>query len=384
MYRLKLVILIALVVLMAVPAGTAFAQEAVLISAQEALEGTGTAVIWDDQSSSDAITYSMTGVTAPAAGTSYEGWVVSDDGSVKLSTGVMAVEDDGSVSHTFDSNSAGYTGRDLIALGDKVLITVEPIPDANPGPSGIVAFADQIPAGGMLHIRHLLVLWPQPADTEDGIIPNLIANLNGAILHGNLSKGSGTLDLIRLHAHHVINAIEGEGGPNYDSSFGDPAGDGVGVLAHAADAIVHADLAIGAAPDDAEIVAHAELLKVNAQNAWDWAAAARDQALNALTASENIARILIGPGGNTVISFLEAALSGIATTGEGGAEQAYVEAQLMATYTLEPGKATTAGPPSPGDTAVPMLAQIALIASVALLAMGGVLVLNARRSRARP
>ena len=273
MSRSSLIIVMALVLLIAVPAGTVVAQVPVQISA-DVLEGEGTAVIWDDAALSDAITFTMTGVTAPAAGTAYEGWLVSDDGTVKLSTGIITVEADGSGDSTFDSSSEGNTGQNLIHNYDKALITVEPVPDADPGPSGAVAFSAQIPAGAMAHIRHLLTNWPP--GTTAGILTNLQTNLEGAILHTNLAKNADTLDLKRLHTHHVINAIEGEGGDNYDISFGDPAGDGIGVLAHAA-LRLHAGLAEAAAVDDATIALHAALVEAYGANAELWAGLARDQ-----------------------------------------------------------------------------------------------------------
>ena len=69
---------------------------------------------------------------------------------------------------------------------------------------------------------------------------------------------------------------------------------------------------------------------------------------------------------------------------EGGADQAYVEAQLMATYTLEPGAPAPSEPvlPEVGDSLVPLLAQIALVASLVLLVGGGVLIFRGSRSRA--
>ena len=58
----------------------------------------------------------------------------------------------------------------------------------------------------------------------------------------------------------------------------------------------------------------------------------------------------------------------------------------MATYVLE--ERPTGGPdivvpPSVGDAAVPMLAQIALITSLAFLGAGGLLFIRSRRSRVR-
>ena len=63
MSRSKFILVLALLFLLAVSA-TLLAQTPGLISAQSP-EGTGTAVVFDDQGLSDGIVFTMTGVTAP-------------------------------------------------------------------------------------------------------------------------------------------------------------------------------------------------------------------------------------------------------------------------------------------------------------------------------
>jgi len=225
--------------------------------------GDGSALIWDNQALSDSISYSFTELTSPGSDWTYEGWLISDDGSTKLSTGVMTLKSDGSISHMYTSP----TGENLVHRYDQVVITVEPVPDTDPTPSGIVAGSHKIPAGAIAHIRHLLTNWPGGADK--GILTNLKGQLDVAILHANLAAASTTLDKVVQHLHHVINIIEGADGGNHDASFGDP-GDGIGVLAHAADR-KHAGFAAGAAADDAVVNSHAQLVDVYGKNASDWA-----------------------------------------------------------------------------------------------------------------
>ena len=298
---------------------------------------------------------------SPPAGTAYEGWLVSDDGSVILSTGTMTVAADGTVLHLFDSTSEGYSGENLIHSYDKLAITLEPVPDPDPEPSGAAVFSHVTPSGGMAHIRHLLTSWPP--GTPKGILTNLKEQLEVAILHATLAKSSTTLDDVRLHVHHVINIIEGEDDPNYDASFGDP-GDRIGILNHAQDR-KHALFAAGAAPADPVITTHALNVDITGRNAEERAIQARDSALDALVETDiDLARLLLGP----VIGLLGLARHGVdsdgdgvieSIVGEGGAEQAYVEAQLMATYSvtvvelpsLPPAEALGAAPiPIPGMT----------------------------------
>ena len=387
MSRFKFLTLLAVILLMTLPAG--------LARAQEEVAPIRIAVIWDNVALSDAITYTLAEMDPPAAGTAIEGWLISDDGSVKLSTGLMSVEEDGTIDHTYTSPEF----HNLIELYDKVVITVEPVPDDDPGPSDVILLSHAIPAGGMVHIRHMLVLWPQPTDSTNGIISNLQAQLDAAILHADLALGSDTLDLVRLHTHHVINIIEGEGGANFDGSFGNP-GDGWGVVPHAQNAQVHPDLAIAGAPVDEVIAEHAALVKIDSKNSEDWAGQARDVAVDKALpeASIALAKVWVQEAKGLLVaarSGLDADLSGTIDNiaGEGGADQAYVEAQLMATYTLEPGP-PIAGPsvlapgfgpglglPIVGDTSIPLFAQIALIAGLVSLVAGGAVVIRVRRSR---
>ncbi len=367
MSRHKILILIALVLFMTVPSGLARAQGVpTLISA--GVSGSGTAIRVDGLAPSDTVIFSLAGVTFPADNTVYEGWLVSDDGNTKLSTGILTVTADGSLSHTFTSP----TGENFIAKYSKVVITIEPVPDSDPGPSDDVAFVHQIPASGMDHIRHLLTEWPSGADA--GILTNLQNQIQAAIVHAALAKNSSTVDDVKLHIHHVINIIEGEDGDNFDGSFGNP-GDGVGVLAHAQDR-KHASFASNAAPGDAVIAEHSKLAETHGENAESWSILARDQALSILDLDSLVAgQTLAGAVG----AILQDARDGIDATGQGGADQAYVEAQLMATYTLpSPG-----GPALPvtGDSAVPILAQITLAVALMLLLAGGLLVVRSRRSR---
>ena len=364
MSRYKILIVIALVLFMTVASGSAQAAD---------VSGSGTAVIVDGLAPSDTVIFSLTGVTFPAENTVYEGWLVSDDGSAKLSTGILTVTADGSLNHTFSSP----TGENFIANYDKAVITVEPVPDSDPGPSDDVAFIDQIPASGMLHIRHLLTEW---TDAPNGILTSLREQIQVAVDHANLAKNSSTLDDLKTHIHHVINLIEGEGGDNFEGSFGNP-GDGIGVLAHAQNR-KHASFASNAAPGDLVIAEHSKLVETHGENAESWSILARDRAFDALDLDGLVGAQIVA---SEIGAILQDARDGIDAIGEGGADEAYVEAQLMATYTL-PGSTTAEGPADPvlpvtGDSTVPILAQITLAVALMLLLAGGFLLVRNRRSR---
>jgi hypothetical protein len=327
----------------------------------------------------------------------YVGWLISSDSTLKLNTGgAIEVPSTGSVNHSYTSPD----GDDLIALYNKVAITLELEANADAAsPAGEVVYAHVVPIAAMTHIRHLVSSWPPVV--ENGILTDLKVQLDVAVLHATLAKNATDLVGIRQHLEHVINAIEGPNGPNYGDLDGDGLtqdfGDGIGVLKHAEDR-QHGPFAAGAAAGDDIIVDGAGFVDIDGANAAAWATEARDQALELMDqTSLTLAKVFLGPGANTVISRLEAARDGFDTggdgtiesvAGEGGAAQAYVEAQLMATYTLRPGglgAPVSVGPniglPSVGDSSVPGLAQGALIASLVLLGTGG-LILVRRRSTA--
>ena len=384
MSRLRLIALSALMLLAMLPAGPALAQVPTLISVSE---GAGTAVIWDNMALSDAITYTMTGVPPPGPGREYVGWLVSDDGSVKLNTGAMAVAADGSISHIFDSGNKRYTGENLIFNYDRVVITDEQAGDDPDEPAGPPVFSHQIPPGAIAHIRHLLADWPPGSGV--GILTNLKLQLNVALTHANLASApANTLAQIKQHLEHVVNAIEGPNGANYGDLDGNGAtqdfGDGIGALVHASDK-KHAGFAPSAALADEVVNAHALLVEIDAANAATWAALAVGDAITGISQTNiDVAKIFVA----RVTGLMEDTLGGVdadasgtidSVVGEGAADLAYVEAQFMATYTLQAGAAPAT--PGTGDASVTLLAAIALILGAVLLGAGGLLVVSGRRSR---
>ena len=342
----KLLIIFGLVLLMTVP--VSFAQ------AQDAYEGSGTAVISDSSALSDKVSYSLAGVTRLAPGQAYEGWLVNTDTGALQSTGIMPVDGNNAIGHSWISPE----GDNLIADYNSVVISVEAVPDSDPdSPSGLTPFSDSVSSTAMTHIRHLLVGWPEGESA--GILTNLNTQLDVAIQHVNLARGSDTIEDVHLHTQHVINVIAGDGAP----------GDDVGVIAHAQDRD-HAELA------GASVAAEAANVEIAGANAESWALEAKAGAEDVLgNDSITIAKALL----NTVVAGrLDAARNGISATAQGGAEQAYVSAQKMSTYTLSSSVAVVATP-SVGDSSVPVFAQMLLAGALSLLVAGSFLFFRSRR-----
>ena len=330
-------------------------------------EGTGTAVVFDDAAMSDGVQVSMRDVSPPAEGGQYVAWLVNDATDAFMNIGVLDVvlkadpstgEEFTEVNATFDSSSDSYTGENLLATYSGWIITVEAAGSNPSSPSSRGVRSHVIDPGVMGHIRHLVISFPPGAD--NGILTDLKEQLDIAIMYANMAKEAEDLDGLKLYAKQVINVVEGEDGPNFDSSLSNP-GDGNGVLAHAQNR-AHAGFAAGAA-DDEVLSERAATLEAAGTNAENWASGARDSVLRALDQTDMaVAVTIIGPGGDSVISLLEAARYGfdsnvdgmIAAGGnEGGAEQAYREAQLMASLSANVGALPDLPTPTPTPTATP-------------------------------
>ena len=142
--------------LLALPVGTGLAQS----------EFEGAAVVYDDAASSDAIAYTMKNVPAPSSGTDLVGWLLSDDGAIKLSTGPMEWSD-GTVSHTFDSDSPRYTGENLVGAYSLLVITEETAGADPDAPAGPPVYHYQQPAAALAQIRNLLADWPEESGSRN-------------------------------------------------------------------------------------------------------------------------------------------------------------------------------------------------------------------------
>ncbi|MCE2462646.1 MAG: anti-sigma factor, partial [Dehalococcoidia bacterium] len=126
--------------------------------------GSGTVTIMDSDESgssgnmSDKATISIMNVSSLPEGQAYEGWFVSDSGERKESTGILNADSDGMISHTFMLMSdAEPTGENLFADFNTFVVTIEPVPDDDPGPSHEIALAYTFPAGTIAQIRNLVV-----------------------------------------------------------------------------------------------------------------------------------------------------------------------------------------------------------------------------------
>jgi LPXTG-motif cell wall-anchored protein len=331
----------------------------------------------------------------------YEGWFVNvgPDGPVSppVSAGILVPDANGNINQGFVQSGAN-AGENLLGAFNTFIISVEPIPDPDAGPSADKPYAHTIPAGALAHIRHVVYSWMgNPVytsgfyagqDLPKGIVVGLREQTNTALTHANLSVGSGTIGGIKTHACRVINILEGTGGDNFDGSCGNP-GDGFGALNYAVD-MKHAGFAAGAAPDDNVVVRHGKEAVDSANQSTAWAVDARDQALLALGSTDTAAaRLFISNAQESLRKALmgfDADGDGVVEriTGEGGAWQAYGASQDMGTFTLTATAVVDEEDPpiklpAAGDSNVPTLALAALMLGALLLVGGGVIFRVSRR-----
>ena len=352
----RLLVLFAAAVMLAVSMGTVLAQEA-----DEEMEGvfSGTAVISnsDDDTLNDSITYELTNVSPLAGGLAYEGWLISDGGKIKMSTGVMEVSEDGSISHTYTSD----TGDDLIATFSVVVITVEPVPDDDPDPSGVLAYSAVIPISIMGHIRTLV--------SGEGLVSDLAMALETGLAPASMARDGFGEDDLATTKQAVQDSL-----------------DNLPAILDAVTAVTdEASRAANRAPDVETMVAHSAGLMEQANGITTRVNNAKTTG-DRLLETDNvdlIDKVLLGPSAGltdsgSLITNLEASLNGSDAVGSTfeGVPGVTRQAQLMATFVLQ------AGPPaytiSVGDEAVPFLAQLALLASAILLVGGGLLVVRGR------
>lgn len=336
----KLLITLGLILLMTTPIAVAHA---------DSYAGSGTAVISDAGAMSDRVTFSMSGVAMLDSGMAFEGWLVNSGSDDKVSTGVMTVLPDGSISHTWTSPDGG----NLLEMYDTAVITVESVPDDDPAPSGMMAFSDSVD-GSIDHIRGLIV-------GEDSTLAMLQSQVGSAMAKIDEAQAADSLDALKAATEEAVGIIN--------------ADDGISALAMAAS---EGAAAAAEASGRADVDSNASAVMASSANVAAWAAAAKEDAA-AVVAADNLdtAKTLL----NIVNGKLMAAADGIEASGMGGASDAYMSAQLMATFTLP--APMDAAAPIVGDNYVPTAMHLMLFAALMLLATGGALMYRERRLGAK-
>ncbi len=333
MYR-KLAVLACACALILVPAVSAFAQEVV-----------GNAVIRDTVTTGDTLVVNLSGVSPAAPGSHYEGWLRSADGSQRLSLGTIGVEGDGSVNFTYTSPRS----ENLIGANTVFEMSVEPDGDADPNPSGTVAYRGQLADAMVPAVRELLFRWPSsrfgtpsgPGLVEDALLLDATAAQLVEAANGGDLGGAKRL------AERLVNTVEGQNGANFGDHNGDGQaegpGDGTGALNFAWGTYWRAKVATAAVPDDTWVAAHAGHVSGSVeQQVVNRLAEIRDQGLqfqgvSDMADAQQRAQSLRDAAARTLNGF-DANGDGVVdpTAGEGGAIQILEHGQLMSAFRVAP------------------------------------------------
>ena len=372
----------------------------------------GAGDIRDDQAPSDKITVSVQELSAAATGHAYEAWLVSDDGATKLSLGMVTPDNNANATLEYVSPD----GTNLIGAFNQLVITNEPSPDSDPAASDDVVASDTIPAGALVHIRHLAAVWSSAPDGT-GLSTGTLSQSQTAAMHAGLAKemaDAGNLAGAKQHAEHIINIIVGSASSEFGDHDGNGTaqnpGDGYGLAVYATGANQHAGLAAASADADTEVTVHGQHVVDTTANVMTWADVLKGQARDILAAADvaaaQTAATAAAATGTQILEGVDANGNGSVQPipGEGGAMIAYEHSQLMAQFNLvfvESGAATPTASPAPstpapttptpatGGTTLPATggasgAPVGLIAGLVVLIAGAAGVFAMRwRARAR-
>ena len=171
--------------------------------------GIGLAFIFHGVAINDGLGYVIDGATVPREGETYEGWLVNSATGERLSTGVMDVNVEGSISHRYLTPD----GASIFELGyDTVEITREPVPDDDLGP-GETLYSYTQPEQLLTHVRHLVSHGVSPEHARahaagdpdrPGDLEVLSDDIAEAIVLTNVAMGARTLDGFRAIVRELL------------------------------------------------------------------------------------------------------------------------------------------------------------------------------------
>ena len=287
------------------------------------LASVGTASIEDDKESGDSVVISLSGInpgTYTASLVSEYGENTLDIGSADVLLAVVhgVTESTGTLDITFNSDSEGYDGADLLAAFNRITIS---------GSDGSIAYVDSLPSAATVEINSSIASGLSLNNELDAAI--------SAAKEAQAASDKATIDEKIALAFANI--------------------DGINAFADAVD--TNAKAAVAAASDESGISASATKVSEMVANVKAWANAASATATNDVLTNSSVAvqKIFI----DSIISNLDAARNGydadnsggIADTvtdtsdpdepvitstgaGEGGGTQLYAAARDMANFSI--------------------------------------------------
>ena len=196
--------------------------------------------------------------------------------------------------------------------------------------SSIAAQAPAAPAANPSHnhIGHVMTMWKDTPNTQ-GFLPVAVADAKVAMTHaGYMQKSPDNLDSMKLHAGHVLNALD----PSLEPKG---PGSGYGVKRSAAGALQHIQLAAKSEGASKGVQTHAGHVSASLTDVTMWTdqAVATAQKIRAATTAAEAAPLVteLIAQTNSIANGVDANKDGSIgwQTGEGGLAQAQTHMGLM-------------------------------------------------------
>jgi hypothetical protein len=193
--------------------------------------------------------------------------------------------------------------------------------------------AQQAPAApaatpAQTHIGHVMTSWKDTPKTT-GFLPAAVADAKVAATHAGLAaKSPDNLDAMKLHAGHVINALD-------PTVVAKGPGSGYGVKKAAAGALQHVGLAAKSEGASAAVKTHSTHVSASLEDVMKWTdeAVATAQKIQAATSAAQAAPLVteLVAQTNAIANGMDANKDGSIgwQTGEGGLAQAQMHMGLM-------------------------------------------------------
>ncbi|HEY6287105.1 MAG TPA: anti-sigma factor [Ktedonobacteraceae bacterium] len=313
-----------------------------------ATNANGTVSFSDSQNGSghsNVVTVSVRGLTAPPTGSQYTAWIVDSQSERTTGLGTLTQNKDGTYTTKLTNGQ-----QNVLSLGNKVEVTLEQ--GSVTVPTGQVLLSATFPPKAFIHIKHLLVSFPN----TPGKIGLLVGLQDQA---QKLSSASQLLQSISVSQHStaiqcaaqsIIDIAEGTPGSHYQSLANQCAsqniaevGDGYGLLGtggYIANGKAHASLAATQTDTTVSIRVHAGHVAICLENMRGWITTIDQDAQALLNNPNDTAKV------QEIVTLANHAYNGFDANGdgsidpvpgEGGAVTAYFHGQLMAALVLAPG-----------------------------------------------
>ncbi len=210
------------------------------------------------------------------------------------------------------------TRHNILATAAVVAITVgglngQQAPAANPAQT---------------HIGHVMTAW-KDTPSMTGFLPAAVADAKVAATHAGLAaKSPDNLDAMKMHAGHVLNALD----PTLEAKG---PGSGYGVKKAAAGALTHVGLAAKSEGASANVKTHSTHVSASLENVAKWTdeAIGTAQKIRASTSAADAAKLVtdLVAQTNAIANGMDANKDGNIgwQTGEGGLAQAQTHMGLM-------------------------------------------------------